>query len=72
MAPRELTRSFAFRGWPRDYLASFLSDGEFVAEQLRAQALGVWLLPPDEFREHIRAEAASWARIIKSRNITAE
>ena len=43
-----------------------------VREQLRAQALSVWLLGPDEFREHIRAETASWARIIKARGITAE
>ena len=41
-------------------------------EQLRAQALSVWLLPPEEFKDHIKQETANWARIIKARGITAE
>jgi tripartite-type tricarboxylate transporter receptor subunit TctC len=43
-----------------------------VRDQLRSLALSTWLLPTDEFRAHIRTETASWARIIKARNITAE
>ena len=43
-----------------------------IAEQLRAQALTVWLLPSLAFRELLRSETAGWARIIKARNIRAE
>jgi tripartite-type tricarboxylate transporter receptor subunit TctC len=40
--------------------------------QFEKQGLAVWILPTDTFREHIRSEAAGWARIIKERNIVAE
>ncbi len=43
-----------------------------IREQLKAQALTVWTMQPDELRAHIAAETASWARIIKAKNIKAE
>lgn len=41
-------------------------------EQLKAQALTVWTMLPNELQAHIAAETASWARIIKAKNIKAE
>jgi tripartite-type tricarboxylate transporter receptor subunit TctC len=43
-----------------------------IRDQLKAQALGVWSMNPDELRDHMKAETASWARIIKAKNITTE
>lgn len=43
-----------------------------VREQLRAQGLSPVGLKPAEFAAHIRAETATWARIIKARQISAE
>jgi tripartite-type tricarboxylate transporter receptor subunit TctC len=43
-----------------------------TVEQLKAQALTVWLQTPAEFGAHIKAETASWARIIKAKNISLE
>lgn len=43
-----------------------------VSEQLKAQGLNGQTMKPAEFGEHIRNESASWARIIKSRGITAD
>jgi tripartite-type tricarboxylate transporter receptor subunit TctC len=43
-----------------------------VREQLKAQALMAATQKPDEFTAHIRAETATWARIIKARNIVPE
>jgi tripartite-type tricarboxylate transporter receptor subunit TctC len=43
-----------------------------IREQLKAQALTVWTMSPDELRAHVAAETASWARIIKAKNIKAE
>lgn len=66
------------RGTPANVAAQLARDvaellsRPAIREQLRAQALSVWLLPPEEFREHIRTESASWARIIQARGITAE
>lgn len=43
-----------------------------IREQLKAQALTVWTMQPDELRAHMTAETASWARIIKAKNIKTE
>jgi tripartite-type tricarboxylate transporter receptor subunit TctC len=43
-----------------------------VREQLRAQGLSPVVLPPADFAAHMRAETATWARIIKARQIVAE
>lgn len=43
-----------------------------IREQLKAQALTVWTMQPDELRAHMAAETASWARIIKTQNIKAK
>jgi tripartite-type tricarboxylate transporter receptor subunit TctC len=43
-----------------------------VREQLAAQGLSDATQKPAEFAAHIRAETATWARIIKARKITAE
>lgn len=43
-----------------------------VREQLRAQGLTPVLMRPAEFGAHIKAETATWARIIKARNIVAD
>lgn len=41
-------------------------------EALKGQGLAVSVMQPEQFRTHIRNETASWARIIKARNIVAE
>ena len=43
-----------------------------VRDQLKAQGLSDATQKPAEFAAHIKAETATWARIIKARNITAE
>lgn len=43
-----------------------------IREQLKVQALTVWTMQPVELQAHIAAETASWARIIKAKNIKAE
>ena len=43
-----------------------------IREQLKAQALTVWTMPPAELQAHIAAETSSWARIIKAKNIKTE
>jgi len=43
-----------------------------VREQLKAQGLSDATQKPAEFAAHLKAETAIWARIIKSRNISAE
>ena len=43
-----------------------------VAEQLKAQGLTQGNLKPAEFAAHVRAETATWAKIIKARRIVAE
>jgi tripartite-type tricarboxylate transporter receptor subunit TctC len=43
-----------------------------IREQLKAQALTVWTMQPSELRVHMAAETASWARIIKAKNIKTE
>lgn len=43
-----------------------------VREQLKAQGLSEWTIKTGEFGSHIRSETASWAKIIKARNITME
>ena len=54
-------------GAARDILAQ-----PAVREQLKAQGLSESPMKPAEFAAHIRGETASWARIIKSRGITAD
>ena len=43
-----------------------------VREQLKAQGLTPVAMKPADFAAHIKAETATWARIIKARNIVAE
>ena len=43
-----------------------------IREQLKAQGLTAVAMKPADFSAHIRAETATWARIIKARNIVAE
>jgi tripartite-type tricarboxylate transporter receptor subunit TctC len=43
-----------------------------VVEQLKAQGLTGWNLKTSAFDKHIRDETASWAKVIKARNITVE
>jgi tripartite-type tricarboxylate transporter receptor subunit TctC len=43
-----------------------------VREQLKAQGLTEAIMKPADFAAHIRAETATWARIIKARNISAQ
>ena len=43
-----------------------------VRESMKAQGLSTVLMKPTEFGAHIKAETATWARIIRARNITAE
>ena len=51
--------------------AEFLANPA-VRESLKAQGLVETVMRPAEFGAHIRAETATWARIIKARNIRAE
>ena len=43
-----------------------------VRDQLKAQGLSDATQKPVEFGAHIRQETATWARIIKARNISAD
>jgi tripartite-type tricarboxylate transporter receptor subunit TctC len=43
-----------------------------IREQLKAQALTVWTMQPAELQAHMATETASWARIIKAKNIKTE
>lgn len=43
-----------------------------IREQLRSQGLSDATQKPAEFAAHIKAETATWARIIKARNIAAQ
>lgn len=52
--------------------ASEILEQPAVREQLKAQGLGTVGMRPADFAAHIRAETATWARIIKARNIVAE
>ncbi len=51
--------------------AEFLANPT-VRESLKAQGLVETVMKPAEFGAHIRTETATWARIIKARNIQAE
>lgn len=65
-------------GTPPDVTAQLAKDASdilkqsAVYEQLAAQGLTDATQKPAEFAAHIRAETATWARIIKARKITAE
>ena len=65
-------------GTPPEVQAQWLRDAEEalaqpnVRESMKAQGLSTVLMKPTEFGAHIRAETATWARIIRARNITAE
>ncbi len=52
--------------------AAEILNRPLIREQLKAQALTVWTMQPDELRAHMTAETASWARIIKTKNIKTE
>ncbi|MDB5769905.1 MAG: LacI family transcriptional regulator [Burkholderia sp.] len=43
-----------------------------VRERINAQGLTQTFMRPADFRAHIRAETATWAKVIRSRNISAE
>jgi tripartite-type tricarboxylate transporter receptor subunit TctC len=51
--------------------AEFLAQPN-VREALKGQGLVETVMKPTDFAAHIRAETATWARIIKTRNIQAE
>jgi tripartite-type tricarboxylate transporter receptor subunit TctC len=65
-------------GTPPEVVAQILRDATDalarpeVREQLRSQGLTPVLMKPLEFAAHIKAETATWAGIIKARNIVAE
>lgn len=65
-------------GTPPEVVAQVLKDATDalarpdVREQLRSQGLTPVLMKPTEFAAHIKAETATWAGIIKARNIVAE
>ncbi len=65
-------------GTPPDVAEQLAKDAaEFLAqpsvrESLKAQGLVETVMKPADFGAYIRAETATWARIIKTRNITAE
>ncbi len=65
-------------GTPPEVVAQVLKDATDalaqpeVREQLRSQGLTPVLMKPVEFAAHIKAETATWAGIIKARNIVAE
>jgi tripartite-type tricarboxylate transporter receptor subunit TctC len=52
--------------------ASDIISKPIVREQLKAQGLVEVLMKPTDFSTHIRRETESWAKIIKSKNISAE
>jgi tripartite-type tricarboxylate transporter receptor subunit TctC len=52
--------------------ASEILSRPAIREQLKAQGLVEVLMKPSDFATHIRKETESWAKIIKSKNISAE
>jgi tripartite-type tricarboxylate transporter receptor subunit TctC len=52
--------------------ASEILSRTAIREQLKAQGIVEVLMKPADFANHIRKETESWARIIKSKNISAE
>lgn len=52
--------------------ASDILEQPAIREQLKSQGLTAVTMKPAEFGAHIRAETATWARIIKARHIVAE
>jgi tripartite-type tricarboxylate transporter receptor subunit TctC len=69
LAPRGTTSTMALQ-LSKD--ATEILNRPAIRDQLKAQALAVWTMNPDELQSHIKAETASWARIIKAKNITTE
>jgi tripartite-type tricarboxylate transporter receptor subunit TctC len=69
LAPRGTTPATALQ-LSKD--AAEILNRPAIKDQLKAQALAVWTMNPDELRDHMKAETASWARIIKAKNITTE
>ena len=65
-------------GTPPEVVARVLKDVNDalarpeVREQLKAQGLSPVAMKPADFAAHIKAETATWAKIIKARNIVAE
>lgn len=65
-------------GTPADVVEQLARDAQetlaqpAVREQLKAQGLAEWNLRTSEFGAHIRAETASWAKVIKAKAITLE
>jgi tripartite-type tricarboxylate transporter receptor subunit TctC len=65
-------------GTPADVVEQLAKDAaEFLAqptvrESLKGQGLVETVMTPAAFDAHIRAETATWAKVIKTRNITAE
>lgn len=65
-------------GTPADVVAQLLKDVNdmlaqpAVREQLKAQGLSAVGMKPADFATHMKNETATWARIIKARNIVAE
>jgi tripartite-type tricarboxylate transporter receptor subunit TctC len=52
--------------------ASEILSRPAIREQLKAQGIVEVLMKPTDFANHIRKETESWAKIIKSKNISAE
>jgi tripartite-type tricarboxylate transporter receptor subunit TctC len=52
--------------------ASEMLSRPAIREQLKAQGIVEVLMKPTDFAVHIRKETESWAKIIKSKNISAE
>jgi tripartite-type tricarboxylate transporter receptor subunit TctC len=69
LAPRGTTPAMALQ-LSKD--AAEILNRPAIRDQLKAQALAVWTMNPDELQSHIKAETANWARIIKAKNITTE
>jgi len=65
-------------GTPNDVVEQLARDVQDVLAQsavkdrLKAQGLSEWNLKTAEFGAHIRNETASWAKVIKARNITVD
>ena len=66
------------RGTPPAVVAQLARDAAQIIEkpqttsELQAQGLAVWLVPQAAFGDAIRRETATWARVIKARNIQPE
>lgn len=65
-------------GSPAETVGQWLKDAQdalaqpAVRESLKTQGLTAVLSSPADFAAHIKTETATWARIIRARNITAE